>query len=79
MISPQAFFESSCLIDVGIGSAKHADLSNETDVDCEQEAEAEANAKLLLEELRKRLRSIDGGCFKMSHESKERLIELLSS
>ena len=75
MISPQAFFESSCLIDVGIGSAKNPDLSNEPDVDSEQEAKA----KVLFEELRKRLRSVDGGCFKMSNESKERLIELLSN
>ena len=75
MISPQAFFESSCQIDVGIGLAKNPDLSNEPDVDSEQEAKA----KLLFEELRKRLRSVDGDCFKMSHESKERLIDLLSN
>ncbi len=74
MTPHQAFFESSCLIDAGIGiSVKHLDLDNVSDCDTKHEA------KLLLEELRERLRSAEGVDFKLSQESKLRLIALLSN
>ena len=74
MINHQIFFESSCQIDIGNGiSAKHLDLREVSDCDTKQEA------KQLLEELRKRLGSANGGSFEMSQESKQRLITLLSN
>lgn len=73
MSNHQIFFESSYKIDVGVGVPfKHLDLSSQSDCDSKREA------RLLLEELRKRLRSFDGLSFEMSQEMKERIIERLS-
>lgn len=74
MITPQTFFESSRQIDVGtVVPLKHVELRDESGCDQKQEA------KLLLDELRKRLRSADGLRVEMSQDSKERLIALLSN
>ena len=73
MRSHQVFFESSCQIDVGTEVPfKHLDLSDGPNSATKQEA------RLLLEELRKRLRSTNGVNFAMSQESKQRIIERLS-
>lgn len=74
MTPHQVFYESSCLIDAGIPiPAKHLDLDNVSDCGTKQEA------KLLLEKLRDRLRSAEEVNFKLSQESKLRLIALLSN
>ena len=72
MTTHQAFFESSRLIDAEIGiPITHLDIPEVSDCDTKQQA------KLLLEELRERLRSAEGICFEMSQEVKQRISALL--
>ncbi len=72
MTAHQVFFESSCLIDAEVGiPCRHFYLSEASDCDTKQKA------KLLLEELRERLRSDKGIRCEMSQESKQRIIALL--
>ena len=74
MTSHQIFFESSCQIDVAIGSSdRHLDLN--TLSNCKQKQEA----RLILNELRERLRSSDKLTFELGHLAQQRLIELLSN
>ena len=74
MTIDQAFFESSCMIDAGTGTPANHLVLNELPA-CKTKREA----KLLLEELRERLRSVEGGRFKMNEDSKQRLIAALST
>lgn len=72
MSSHQVFFESSYQIDIGNGaSPKHLGLSSAN-------GDPERQARLLLEELRRRLRSNNGVRLEMSQESKQRIIEGLT-
>jgi len=72
MTNHQAFFESSCLIDAEVGIPfRHLDFRSKPDDDTKQQA------KLLLEELRERLRSEEGVGFEMSQEARQRVIALL--
>ena len=72
MTTHQAFFESSCLIDAEVGiPCQHLDFNEKLDCD------TKLQPKLLLEELRERLRSAEGVCFEMSQESRQRIIALL--
>lgn len=74
MTIDQAFFESSCMIDAGTGTpVDHLEFSELSACKTKREA------KLLLEELRERLRSVEGGRFKMNEDSKQRLIAALST
>ena len=77
MITPQIFFKSSCQIDVGIKSQPNqSNLGNESKRESSDEMQQEA--RKILDELRERLRSAEGVCFKMSQESKQRLVKRFS-